>query len=577
MHSPVLAMLWENWRLTRLEAANRLALGIVGGSAVLVSFQAVAENAATRDFGATITLGVITFTTFPLWLSISMPKGGRFLDGYRPGFPLSLLYTRPVRTAVLVGVPMAYLAALAAAVYLVSALVLRWTFGYPFPLLPVAALIAASHVTQAAGDWSTRSKVVQWLGTFGPVMALYFLARYRWEERPALFDLSLADYALIAAMGLVSFAAAVAGVARQRRGDAKVAVPWTAGSGGFPERLVTLFRFPCPTSSPTRAQVWFDLRSSGLPVLAIGVALAIVIPLLFVVTTRLDVVLSRFYTEPATRVVALVVAICSLPAVLILGGNAFGIRARQGRTYASAFEATQACGTARMAGLKVLVRSICLLAALLAVGTSVWTSASVIPFDVLEDNDTFIEKSRSPLSGSMRAVRSGVGAMSAYELLALAFAAVIVVAVMVAARAALQALRARYPRRVTIAGSLLLFHGLVLVLRAPAGQGGNGLDVLFMDALFGATPWIAAAASVMATGYLFCRVLEERMLTLGQASGAILVSAAFGVAWATVLGAAGVSLAGLSATDAVGMLSPALVPLTASVLAPWSLSRIRHT
>ena len=103
---------------------------------MLVWFAAVAPNEAARDVGATITLGLIIFMTFPLWLSISRLKGGRFLDGYRPGFPLSLLYTRPVRTAVLVGVPMAYLAALAAAVYLVSALVLRWTFGYPFPLLP---------------------------------------------------------------------------------------------------------------------------------------------------------------------------------------------------------------------------------------------------------------------------------------------------------------------------------------------------------------------------------------------------------------------------------------------------------
>ena len=353
--------------------------------------------------------------------------------------------------------------------------------------------------------------------------------------RPALFDFSLADYALIAAIGLVSFGVAVAGVARQRRGDAKVAVPWTAGSGGFPEWLVTLFRFPCPTSSPTRAQVWFDLKSSGLPVLAIGVALAIAIPLLFVVTTQLDVVLSGFYTRPATRVVAVVVAMFSLPAVLILGGNAFGIRARQGRTYASAFEATQACGTARMAGLKLLVRSVCLLAALLAVGTSVWTSASVIPFDVLEDNDTFIEKSRSPLSGSMRAIEGAVGAMSAYELLALAFVAVIVVAVMVGSRAALQALRARYPRRVNIAGSLLLLHGLLLVLRAPDGQGGNGLEVLFMDALFGATPWIATTALVLATVYLFWRSLAERLLTLRSACGAVVVSAAFGAAWVTVL------------------------------------------
>ena len=577
MHSPVLAMLWENWRLTRVEAANRLALGIVGGSAVLVWFAAVAENAAARDSGATIALGVITFTTFPLWLSISKLKGGRFIDGYRSGFPLSLLYTRPVRTAVLVGVPMAYLAALAAAVYLVSAIVLGWAFGYPFPLLPVAALIAASHVTQAAGDWSTRSKVVQWLGTSGPVMALYFLAMYRWEGRPALFDFSLADYALIAAMGLVSFGVAVAGVARQRRGDAKVAVPWTAGSGGFPERLVTLFRFPCPTSSPARAQVWFDVKSSGLPVLAIGLAFAILIPLSFEVTTRLDIVLSGFFTRPATRVVAVVVAMFSLPAVLILGGNAFRIRAGHGRTFASAFEATQAYGTARMAALKVLVRSVCLLGALAAVGTSIWTSASLIPFDVLDDNDTFIEKSRSPVSGWMRAIEGAVGAMSAYELLALAFVTAVAVAVMVASRAALPALRARYPRRVNIIGWLLLLYGLVFVLRAPDGQGGNGLDVLFIDAFLGAAPWMTAAGITLATASLFWRVLAERLLTFRSATLIVLVTAVFAAAWVTVLNAAGLSSAAKPATNIVWMLVPALLPLTASVLAPWSLSRVRHT
>jgi hypothetical protein len=374
----------------------------------------------------------------------------------------------------------------------------------------------------------------------------------------------------------VSFGVAVAGVARQRRGDAPVAMPWTAGSAGFPEWLVTLFPFRCPTSSPTRAQVWFDLKSSGLPVLAIGLALAIVIPLLFVVTTRIDVVLSGFYTRPATRLVAVVVAMFSLPAVLILGGNAFGIRARQGRTYASAFEATQACGTARMAGLKVLVRSVCLLAALLTVGTSVWTSASVIPFDVLDDNDTLIEKSRSPLSGQMRAIESVVGAMSAHELLALALVTVIVVAVMVDSRAALAALRARYRRRLNIGGAVLLLHGFVLVLLALAGQRGFGLETL-ADALFGATPWLAAAATVLATVYLCWTSLAERLLTLRHVCGAVLVSAAFAAAWVTLLRAAGVDLAGMPTTDAVWMLSPVLLTLMTSVLAPWSLSRVRHT
>ena len=40
---------------------------------------------------------------------------------------------------------------------------------------------------------------------------------------------------------------------------------------------------------------------------------------------------------------------------------------------------------------------------------------------------------------------------------------------------------------------------------------------------------------------------------------------------------AGVQLAAMSASNAASTLSPALLPLMASVLAPWSLSRIRHT
>jgi hypothetical protein len=81
----------------------------------------------------------------------------------------------------------------------------------------------------------------------------------------------------------------------------------------------------------------------------------------------------------------------------------------------------------------------------------------------------------------------------------------------------------------------------------------------------------------LATGYLLWRVRAERLLTLPQASGAILLSAAFGLAWVTVLKAAGVPLSAMPVRDAAGLLFPALLPLMASVLAPWSLSRVRHT
>ena len=558
MRSPVLALLWENWRLTRLEIVQRVVQGIVLGGAVLTGFAAFGP---IEDGTAWFALGLVAMTHSMLWLSVAKLNGGRFMDAYRPGYPFYFLYTRPVRTFVLVGVPLAYLVSSAAAAYLVSALVLRAAFGHPFPL-SLAAWFAAYHVVQWAAQWGTRHKVVQALGYWVVGGVLSVLAAWRLREWPARFDNSIGDYALLASICVAGFGLTVAGVARQRRGDARAAIPRTAGWGGFSDWFAGLFRFPCPTSSATLAQVWFELRSSGLAVLTIGGALAIAIPLVFVVTTRLDVALSGFFTQPATRLVAVVVAMFSLPAVLLLAGNAFGIRTRQGHRYASVFAATQAYGTARMAGLKVLVRAACLLAALVAVGASIWTSASVIPFDVLGDNDTFIEKSRAPLSGWMRAIEGAVVAMSASQQLALAFVTGIVVAVMVAARAAFTALRARYPRHVNVAVSLLLLHGFVIF----AAQ-----DL---------TDWViavVAAASVLATVYLFWIVLAERLLMLRHACGALLVSAAFAAAWVTVLGAAGVPLNAMPATHVAGMLSLALLPLMASVLAPWSLSRIRHT
>jgi hypothetical protein len=560
--SPMLAMLWENWRLTRGEAAWRLSLGLLGGSAAL----------AMSDSGAPIAVWVLLSQHGIFWMSIAKLTGGRFIDGYRPGFPLHLLYTRPVRTSVIVGVAMGYDAVSGAAMYVASAALLGFAFGQTLPVLSMAVLIVVFHMVCTFVQWSTRSRVLQWLGSCGIWGLVAALFTIRGGGSPLQLDFSFAEIALMAAIGLVSFALTVAGVARQRRGDPRVVRPQTVGAAGFPESLATLFRFPCPTASATWAQVWFDLRSSGLPVVAIGVALAILIPLLLVVTTQLDAVLSGVYARP----VAVVVAMASLPVVLILGGNAFGIRARQGRTYASAFDATQACGTARMASLKVLVRSVCLLAALAAVGTSIWTSASVIPFDVLEDHDTFIEKSRNPVSGGMRAIEGAVGAMSASELLALGFVTAIVVAVMVASRAAFTALRARYPRQLNIAGSLLLLHGFVLVLLGLAFKRGIASQFVF-SAVQDLTNWVIAAASVLATVYLFWTVLAERLLTPRQACGVLFVSVAFAAAWVTVLSAAGMPLTTMPATDIALMLWPALLALMVSVLAPWSYSRIRHT
>jgi hypothetical protein len=178
-----------------------------------------------------------------------------------------------------------------------------------------------------------------------------------------------------------------------------------------------------------------------------------------------------------------------------------------------------------------------------------------------------------PLSSVQRALQGAVGALTHYELFALAVAGFIGVAVMVASRAALVALWTCYPRRLSIAGSLLLLYGGVLVLPTLAGQGWN----VPLVAILRRTSWVAASAILCATVYLAWRTFAERLLTLRQAWAAVLLSVAFGAAWLTLLRATGLTLTGMPAADAAWMLSPALVPLMVYVLAPWSYSRVRHT
>src|SRR5687768_8057823 len=125
MSSPVVAMLWENWRLIRAEAAWRLSLSIVGGLAAFVVVAAARPNQAARDFGASVALFVVISLNFMVWVAIAKLKAG----------------------------------------FLLAALVLRLTLEYPFPLLTVAAPIAVAHLAYNDADWSTRSKAVQWLAS----------------------------------------------------------------------------------------------------------------------------------------------------------------------------------------------------------------------------------------------------------------------------------------------------------------------------------------------------------------------------------------------------------------------------
>ena len=600
LRSPIVAMLWELWQLTRAEIAWKLALPIGIGMAALLLGAAFAppdnqDAFPINDAIAAFALIVIVLAQLVPGLSIAR------LNGSQPGFPFYLAYTRPVRTSLIVGLPMAYFTAVSAASYLVSAIVLRVISGYAFPLLPVAAWIAALAMVGMMAAWSTRNRVFQKCVTMLALVKALVTAMDRltaveipdnfdWPPRlwPTLFDFPRTDYAWIALIGLASFVVTVVMVRWDRRGDSgplaaaprALAGVITRTDGGLWDWLVSLFRVPCPTSSATRAQVWLDLKSNGMPALTIGVALAIVILLVSAVSGPIDAAINAdpdvscpiaecFYVRTAPP---LFLTPFSLVTVFFFGGNAFGIRWRQGRTYVSPFEATQAYGTAPLAILKLLVKSACVLAGLIAIVVSFWMSIPLL------GDAVFVQIWGVPLASRRSVITEAFAALTGYEQLALAVVAAVGVVVWVASWAALGALRTRYRRRITIAVCLLLLYGVFLVWFGVAvSVDPETTSRLHLDVVLRAMRWIAAAATVSTTVYVFWSGFAEHVLTIRFASGAVAISAAFGAAWLTALHIAGVQLAGMSAMNALSVVSPALLPLMAAGLAPWSYSRIRHT
>jgi hypothetical protein len=128
LRTPLAAIVWELWHLTRAEVAWKLVLPLGVALAALGLNAAFGPplkptNFPPSDAVAAFALVVIVLPHLFGWWSLGKLNGGV------PGFPFSLGYTRPVRTSVLVGVPIVYFTVVQTAIYLVSAMVLRAATG----------------------------------------------------------------------------------------------------------------------------------------------------------------------------------------------------------------------------------------------------------------------------------------------------------------------------------------------------------------------------------------------------------------------------------------------------------------
>jgi hypothetical protein len=312
--------------------------------------------------------------------------------------------------------------------------------------------------------------------------------------------------------------------------------------------------------------MWSELKSNGVPLLILAIVLAAVNALLFAVSGPIDAFLFEefqvvcekvpggrcFYVRP----MAVLVAAASLMTVLGIGNfNAFGVRSKRRLSY---FEATQPYDTAQFAGLKIVIRSACMLIALMIIGMTIWTSLPLL------GDAVFIQMWNVRLVGQQSVVSATVAALAGYKQFALILVVVIGIVLWVAVLAALGALWSRYSRRTNVAASLLLLSGLALALMPLAERNGM-LPAGSIDALFTGIRWSGTLAVILAIAYLSWRGFAERILTLRYALGVLAVLTAFV--------AASLTLQFGTNTSSVLWLIP---PLMISVLAPWSLNRARH-
>lgn len=529
MWSPAVAVIWESWRLTRRRTLLVLTL-------VTLCVGLLSKSAANPP------LAFATLFIVSIGMGMSAP-----LFGTGAGFPLSKAFARPIRTSVLVGAPLAYVFSVAAASWLVPAAVMRLLTGAPFPLIPVASVIGALAVLVAASTWVTRSTMLRTVLAFAAFIAASAMFRFldpfqntthfytRKDLSPDVFVLSGTDYLALGLFVLVLYVGITLLVEWQRHGDEELSFPRSSAgasskgrSGDILEWIrntcVTVFRWRCPVSSPTAAEIWFELQYYGIPVLVIGALLALCIPLLVQ------------WGKSTQSAIPIVLAGCTFAAPFLAGVSAsIWNRRNSSRAEVSAFEAARPISTGQLIGLQVLITSSCIAAAWILMLTSLWLSF-----------------------GSTRELTIAV--------IRDAIVSFVLLATLLAFLAALRALVSSYGWRIWMSAVALALYTIAVAVALSR----EWVD----EAVIGIHLWALAVAMPIGTLVIVSKAVAGAAISRRQLGIAALLWVPFAALFVYTLRAAGVA----DASPAIAALAftSTVLPLAAVGLAPWSLSRIRH-
>jgi hypothetical protein len=555
-------MLWESWLLTWRQLAFFGALASFGGWAMLAGG---AQDAPDRG-GAYMVFVLLIMVATMASIAVSLVAGRTTL-----GFPYPLAFGRPVRTSLFVAVPMFYRAAACAAIYAVPATALRAAYGVPFPVTPVAVLLAAFATLALGSTWFTRDARLRALSTvalllFGVPAALGWLGPWNAAGgsfpppvEPEMVYLSAAKYGLIALGVAAVYLVTVYGVERQRHGaeaprpsQPAVAQRPRVTTKGFIEHFrdatLLIARWPCPTSSPLAAELWIETKARALPVLAIGLLLALCVPLLVKLGGTVEAQLVGVF------IVVCVIVVVGSPFSAAISAS-FWNREASLRAPMSPFEATRPIATARLAAVQITVALGAIVGAWTFISASLWFSLPLVGAD-------------TALATVPRAVAASLRAAPIMRVAGILMIGVVTLSTIVALLAAFRAFSVLYGKRLWLGALGLCLYG-IFGLFAIATERWSG-------AVIGLHLWALAAVVPAGTVFAMVRALKERIVLPHHAAVALVIWGASIVLGWLVVRDLGIQFDALAPVIGALVVAAALLPLTAGMLAVWSLGLIRH-
>ncbi|MDB5341166.1 MAG: hypothetical protein JWN70_6785 [Planctomycetaceae bacterium] len=178
---------------------------------------------------------------------------------------VSRLYAAPVPNSTLVIWHMLPAMFLVAAELVLSTMAFNAAFHFNWPLWGPALFVAAAVPAMQATFWQTEKSL--WLplilGIVGGALGLWFKSRFGPTFSPAQHlwsNVTPAEIATLTVVAIVSYYAAVAGVARNRRGDTIPPLGIVAWIGRILDQPGRADR---PFKSPAQAQHWFEFEQKG--------------------------------------------------------------------------------------------------------------------------------------------------------------------------------------------------------------------------------------------------------------------------------------------------------------------------